>query len=134
MNIEKIVTAYLRDDNAVAALVERRIVAKTPDSLAEPWVRLTLLADPQDFRSQHDHLREFYLQLDCYAGATGGQPEALSLYEAVRAAILAIHTGDHTGATISAGRINGGARIPDTDLEPARERFVVTATVYAHPE
>lgn len=132
MNIEKLVAEYLRDDNAVAALVGRRIVGKTPDSLSEPWVRLTMLDDPQDPDSAHDHLREFYLQLDCYAGATGGQPEAYSLKEAVRVAIVAIDQADHEGATVTEGRVRGAARIPDDDIEPARERFIVTATVKAH--
>lgn len=98
------------------------MVGKTPESLTAPWVRVTELDSPQV--NQPDHLVEFMIQLDCYAGATGGQPEATNLARAVRAVL---------GTLPNAGvRMLGGPRGLDTDIEPARDRKIVVALVWLH--
>lgn len=128
---EKVTSYYLRQHPAVVAL-DARIVGKTPSSTAAPWVRVTQLDASQDDTSQFDHLVEFYLQLDCYAGATGGQPEASLLARTVRAAVIDM-PGEHDDCIVTRARISGAARVPDQALEPARERVIVTAIVTAHP-
>lgn len=126
-DIEKIVAGYLRD----APELGSRVVGKTPSDLTDSWVRLTVINAPQDARSQADHLITFNLQLDCYAGSSGGQPEASLLARTVRELLIAI-PGTYEETVVSGARITSMARIPDTGLEPARERFILTATVWAH--
>lgn len=127
-DIEKVVAKYLR----AAAGFNSRVVGKTPDSITDSWVRLTVLDGGQDPGSSADRNVAFLIQLDCYAGASGGQPEASTLARTVRSLIATIDTASHADAIVSGARITGYARIPDTGLEPARERFVLTATVWAH--
>lgn len=127
---EKIVSDHLRDHADVSAL-GARVVGKTPKSVTDPWVRVTQLDAGQTANDRADHLVEGYLQLDCYAGADGGQPEANLLVRTVRGALQEL-PGIYDEAVVSSCRINGAARIPDTDFEPARERFVLTASVHAH--
>lgn len=131
-DIEAIVTAYLAADPGVSTITED-ILDTTPDSTASPWVRITQL-DASPFPGDvADHAIEGYLQFDCYAGSGDeGHAEAAALYRAVRAALRDIHLASHTGAVVNGARIRGAARIPDIDLEPARERFVLTASVYHH--
>lgn len=126
---EKIISGYLRTHADMQAL-EARVVGKTPQSTELPWVRVTQLDDRSSHRS--DHLHEFYLQFDCYAGADGGQPEASQLGRTVRELILAAHEAS-LDAVVTGSEIRSHARIPDPDLdEPARERFVITALVWMH--
>lgn len=122
---EKLVAGYLRDDGL-------RVVGKTPDSTATAWVRLTQL-DARDLSEPKDHLVSYLLQLDCYAGKTGGQPEANTLGLAVRAALRDLPEAVLDDAVVAEARIVGHARIPDTEFTPARERVVVTVDVRAHP-
>ena len=127
-DIEKVVAKYLRDE----AAFDSRVVGKTPDSIADSWVRLTVLDGAQEQTSVADRNVAYLIQLDCYAGASGGQPEASTLARTVRSLIVTIADADHADAIVTGARITTFARIPDTGLEPARERFVITATVWAH--
>jgi hypothetical protein len=126
---EKLVSDHLRSYPGVEDL-EARVRGTTPDTLDEPWVRVTMLDASQT--DVPDHLVGFYFQFDCYAGKEGGQPEASLLARTVREALTNLE-GTFTDGTVSGVRINGQARIPDPDAdEPARERVILTATVYAH--
>lgn len=128
---EKLVSDFLRDHPDLAEL-GARVVSKTPPDRATPWVRVTQLDAGQATRDPSDHLVEFFLQLDCYAGADGGKPQASLLTRTARAALQTIAQASHADAVVTGCRISGAARVPDTDFEPARERFVLTATVWAH--
>lgn len=125
---EAVLTAYLKpivDD--LGATVRGR----TPGSTVAPWVRLTLLdAPPTDPISDH-HIAAL-IQLDCYAGRDGAQAEAELLARTVRASLRDIAHAEHAGAVVTGSRISGFGRVPDTALEPARERVIVTATVWMH--
>jgi hypothetical protein len=124
VNIEKTVANYLRDDSAVADLVGRRVVSEQPDDTDSPWVLLTQLDGPQAASDPADHLREAYLQLDCYAGLEGGQPEAVAIADAVRKAIIRIDKAEHD-VVVTAGRINGDSRVPDEAFKPWRQRTIL---------
>lgn len=126
---EKVVGRYLRSHASLVAL-GTRVVGKTPDSTSASWIRCTLLDMRRISRAQH--LFSYMLQLDCYAGATGGQPEANSLALTVQA-VLAEMEGAIDGTTVGAAPgLLGFARIPDTDFEPARERVTMTVEVFLH--
>jgi hypothetical protein len=127
---EKILTAHLA---AELADLGARVVGRTPGSTEEPWVRLTQLDAKTVDGSRSDHLIEFYLQADCYAGLDGGQSEASTVARRARDAFVAAPAATHTGATVTGAEINSGpARMPDTDFEPARERYTLTATIWAY--
>lgn len=132
---EKIVGTFLRGHEDVVAL-GTRIVGETPSSVEDSWVRLTQLDAPSDPRSSVDHLVAFYFQIDCYAshvGISGSQQREVALLAStVRAVLMAMPSAAHSGAVVSRVRINGDSRQPDTQLEDARERRIITATVYMH--
>lgn len=123
-DIEKVVSNHIRN------LVDVRVVGKTPKDTEDAWVRVTQL-DARQLNTA-DHLIEFLLQLDVYAGKDGGQPEASLLTRNVRAALGDIHEASHQDAVVNGASIVGSARIPDQDFEPARERFALNVTVWAH--
>lgn len=133
-NIEATVGRYLRDHEAVQAIVGTRVGGKTPATTDKPWVSVILI-DPRNAgaSSQFEHLVEHMVQLDCYAGEQGGQAEASLLARTVRAAMVAIPDVDHDNVVVSVVTFSGMPRVPDTNFKPTRERYALTAHVYAHP-
>lgn len=127
IDIERIVSDHLRTDDDVQA----RVVGSPPSDHSTSWVQVVQLNASQAPNDPADHLIPFYLQFSCYAGAEGGQPEANRLGWAVRKSLLRLN-GSQNDATVTAVRINGDSRIPDTTFEQARERRILTATVWAH--
>jgi hypothetical protein len=125
---EKIIADHLRD------AVDTRVVGRTPSSTDDAWIRLTQLDARAVGGSRADHLIEFLIQLDCYAGKTGGQPEANLLARTTREALVEMPELPHEDAVVAGVDIRGHARIPDLELDdPARERFILTAVVWMHP-
>lgn len=121
---ERLISDYLR------SLVSARVVGKTPSKTDTAWVKVTLL-NAQDEAEPVEWFIRFTLQLDCYAGNTGGQPEVNSLAASVRGALSGM-AGTHAGGVVSAVRFLGMARIPDVDFKPQRERVILTVAMYAH--
>jgi hypothetical protein len=128
---EAVVGNYLRADPGVEAIVGNR-VGTTLRGLSEPQVRITLFDPLSADGSRTDHLIENFLQFDCYAGSNNSSIEASLLVRTVRA-VLRDMPGVRDGATVSKVEFTGGGHIPDTDIEPARERYVLEATVWIHP-
>lgn len=126
--IEKIVSDHLRSHADVQTL-GARVVGKTPENTDTPWVRVTQLGGRDE--DVPGHFVSYLVQLDCYAGKSGGQPEANLLQRTVRAALTEIG-GVHGDAVVSGAMVVNAARIPDEDFEEARERFALTANVWAH--
>lgn len=127
-DIERITTDYLRAHADIVAL-STRIRVTTPDDKTTSWVRVTKLSSPQV--NYPDHLVQFMCQLDCYAGATGGVPEVNTLERTVRA-VLGTLPDASSSAVVTKVDFIGGMRDVDRDLEPARDRVVLTALIYAH--
>lgn len=128
----KICADFLRAHDAVAAITGR-VVTRTPDETDEPWVRVTRLDAANEVGSRPEHLIDFMIQLDCYAGGEhgtdGGLPEAELLARTVRAALFDDLPGN---AGVTAVRIVGDTQLPDTAFEPARDRIALTALVWMH--
>lgn len=130
-NAEKIIAA------AVRAATDTRVVGKTPSNTDDSWVRLVQIDAREVDGARHDHLVEVLVQLDCYAGTEGGQPEATALGRAVRAALKDLPNNAHEGATITGSAIRRHQRLPDAQLQDAvtggsRERVILTAVVWMH--
>lgn len=130
---EAIVYAYLKDHPAIVGL-GARVVDQTPvDTSSNPWVLVTQLDDQAVAGHRSEHLFEFLLQMDCYASVEGDHPEASLLNRTVRAALAALPEADHDNAVVTGVELGGATRIPDTEFEPARERFSRDVTIWIHP-
>lgn len=130
---DKLLGKFLRDHAQITALIGRRVVVDTPKDTSDPWIRYTLLDAPNATRAQFEHLIAFLMQLDCYAGATGGQPEAKSIAITARELITGELIGSHPDGVVTGSRILGHIRLPDQDFEPPRERVILTVEFWAHP-
>jgi hypothetical protein len=132
---ELIVGTFLRDHPAIEAL-NARVAGSVPSNTSRPWVRIHQLDDPAVDETS-DHLIEYMLQLDCYAGsaamdAHSGQAEASALSRTVRAVLKEMQGQTIDGAVVSGIRFVSNPRIPDEAFEPARERFARTVIVWMH--
>jgi hypothetical protein len=125
-NAERIVSDFLRERLSV------RVVGQPPGNTTTSWVRVTQLSAVADGDDPTGHLVDHYLQLDCYAGREGGQPEAMTLGMQVRDALWEITEADPDDAVVTAGRADGPFHNPDDSFEPARERGIVTAHAWMH--
>lgn len=123
-DIEKIVSKYLR------SVSDLRVVAHPPEDKTIPWVMVTMYDAPS--RSSGDHVIDFHVQLDCYAGGSGGLPEATAIMREARAKLSDIDKATHEDAVINSVRVYGSQRVMDTKLDPARDRYVVDATIVGH--
>ena len=128
---EQIVGDYLRGHANIIALGSR-IAGTTPTSTDRPWVRVTQLDAANEPGSRVEHLIGYPIQLDCYAGRDGGQEEASILVRTVRALLHAMPDHPHDEAVVTQVAIISCPRIPDQDLEPARERYALSALVRMH--
>lgn len=133
LNAEPLVGDYLKGVPAIAEL-GARVVSKTPGTTDKPWVRITLI-DPSNETGNRrvEHLVAYYLQLDCYAGISGGREEGFGLASAVRAALVDL-PGEQPfeEAVVTDVAPLSMPRIPDTELG-GRERFVLDVIVSMHP-
>lgn len=132
---EKIVGAFLREHADVVAL-DANVAGRTPSSITKPWIRVTQL-DAADAPSGHDHLVDYLLQLDCYAGQEAmkdhtGQAAASTLARTARAALKELEATSVEDVVVSEVQFTSMARIPDTDFEPAHERFILDTRVRLH--
>lgn len=132
VDIEKLVSAYLRAHDDVIAL-GTRVRATNPGEqtggTAAPWVRVRMLDSRLVTRA--NWLKSYMVQLDVYAGDTGGQPQANAHALAIEDVLYAM-PGEHADGVVTKAT-TALAHIPDGDFEPARERVVITCEVYAHP-
>jgi len=131
-DVEAVVGAYLRQYPAVKTL-GAKVTGETPTDKSKPWVCVTQLDDPAVEDHHSDYLIGWMGQFDCYAGATGGQGEASLLTRTVRRALKEMPAVPLEGLVVSRARFLSCPRIPDTDLEPARQRFALTAELRVHP-
>jgi hypothetical protein len=123
VDAEKLVSFYLRDEGF-------RVVGSPPADRSSAWVRLQQIADTDLSRPQY--LVQAQLQLDCYAGAAGGQPEAIGLALSVREALERLE-GEGPHGVVTATQFRGQNRLPDPTFEPPRERVILQVLVTSHP-
>lgn len=130
---EAVVSTYLRAHPDVEAL-GARVAGRTPSSISRPWVRLTQLDATNDPTVRPEHIINFMFQLDCYAGSDHdtAQAEASLLGRTVRDVLDRMPEEYQGPETISKVRFVSMPRTPDVGLEPARERVILTATVWMH--
>ena len=129
--MRKTVSDYLREHPDVAEITNR-VVSNPPSGRSTPWIRVRRLDAPNATNAQVEHLVAFLMQFDCYAGAENGAPEADRLGRTVRAALVDM-PGTHGDAVVTGTSIVGDIDLPDADgFEPARDRVILTARIWAH--
>jgi hypothetical protein len=132
-----LVGKWLREHEAIIAL-DANVAGKLPDAITKPWIRVTLLDNLNAGASRIDHLLDGMLQLDCYAGivstrAGEGQGEASTLARTAWAVLAAMQGTVADGVVVTdVQRVSGPTHDTDTDLEPARERYLLTVSVMVH--
>lgn len=135
-NIEAIVGTILRTHPDIVAL-GANVAGRTPATTTGPWIRVTLMAATDSTVSQLERFVQHIVQLECFAGKTStddfvGQAEAWHLKSATRAALKGIEGTTSGGAVFSEVTFPGDSRVPDTTMEPARERYILLAAFRAH--
>lgn len=136
-DVEKLLGDYLRDHPTIVAL-GARVAGTVPSNTRSPWVKVTQIDGTPSPGHRGDHLIDYLVQFDCYAGATAteshnGQAEASTLARTVRAALNGLDSGAVLDtAAVSGVTFTSMSRLPDTAFEPVRERYVLDAQVWAH--
>lgn len=134
---EALIGSWLREHGDITAL-NARVAGRTPDKTTLPWIRVTQLDATPIARSRLEHVIDYMIQLDCYAGSEAmsdyvGQAEASLLARTARAALKALEGTTQDDVVIAGVRFTTHLRAPDTDMEPARERYIITANLLMHP-
>lgn len=137
LDAEELVGRWLRE-HADILILDARVAGGTPNSTTRPWIRVTQLDASPVQRARFEHYMDYMLQLDCYAGGSAtrdfmGQREASLLARTARAILKDIEGSVTVDAVIARVRFTTHMRAPDTDMEPARERYVVTAHLLMRP-
>ena len=128
-----VLVSALKADAGVLAVTDR-VGTRTPPELSRAFARLTLLDERASGPALHNV--DALVQIDCYGSSseTSSQAEASELARAVRAALFDLPSPTPVeGAIVSSVQNVGIARIPDSTIDPPRERYLVTASVYLHP-
>lgn len=126
IDAERLAVAWLAADPDVGA----RVSTLHPSSLEEPWVLVRLIDDRPDPSTSALAVGTAYLQVDCYAGTGGSQATARDLARAARARLHAMDGAHDQGVVYAVTGLSIRPQ-PDTDMNPAGERFIVEAQVYA---
>lgn len=134
---EALIGGWLREHDDIIAL-NARVAGRTPNTTSLPWIRVTQLDAPPITRSRLEHVIDYMVQLDCYAGSEAmndhvGQREASLLARTARAVLKALEGTTADDVVIAGVRFTTHLRAPDTDMEPARERYILTAQILMHP-
>lgn len=128
---EAIVTTQLAEDEVVSSITSE-VVGTTPDEIAGPWVRVTLMDDYATDGRAVDHLTHATLQIDCFAGTAGSQEAASDLSMAVVSALRALPDSEAYEGVVTAVETRR-RRMDDLDFTPPMTRYIVTADVWSHP-
>jgi hypothetical protein len=127
--MEKVLRTYLNTQGLGV-----KVAGENPKDTEQAWVKITQLDDRAVGVPDADYFHNHHVQLDCYASVNGtaGQDEARELYLATRAALVAMKDVDLDDAVVTAVRFGACPRVPDEAFNPARQRYVIDAHIYAH--
>lgn len=132
-NVEAIVSRFLREHDAINDLVGQRVAGSTPRETPEGWIRITQIAGSQ--LSKALYFGAVHLQVECYGSndRNEAQSEASLLARTALGVLETMPAETVAGAVVTAVRFGDVMRIPDTELEKPRERYIFDTWVWAHP-
>lgn len=129
VDAERLLSAWLRDQDEITALVADRVYTAIPASPTWPLVRLTRIGGAPVF-SRPLHLDRALIQFDVFGGP---KVIAWEIAETCRAALSDL-PNEPTGLGVITGiQFLSFLYVPDTTYTPARPRYVFDAAVYTHP-
>lgn len=128
-DVEQLLSAFLRDQDEITAIVGQRVYTELPATKVYPLVRLTRFGGSPVF-DRPLYLDRAQLQIDCYGG-----PKRLAneLAETCRAVMAARLPGVYDEAAVTAVGFGALTYLADDTFEPAKPRFLSTISVTLHP-
>lgn len=132
-DFEKVVGTYLRDHPEISAL-DARIASAIPTNFTRPWIKLNQLDASNVTNAQPEHVIEYYLQFDCYAGSgdANAREAASAIARTVRSVLKQAEGDMIDNVVVTQVTFTSHTRLPDTAFDPARERYVLDALLRCH--
>lgn len=129
---ERLLSAFLRDQAEVAALVAARVYTVLPEAKEWPLVRLQRVGGISEGTPDDDALLRDVptLQVDAYGGA---KAMAWQVADTVRAVVAERAKGAHPTGWVERAVLGTARYMPDPTFEPARPRVVFDVTLYLRP-
>lgn len=132
VNIEALVSAFLREQPEIIDLVADRVYTAVPNPQPGrnfyPCIRVTLLID--DPAAGPLWSVAYDVQVEAFGGR---KDEAHRIAATARALISARLTGTHPEGIVNGVTNRGGFDLPDETFTPAKPRWLFTSTIHARP-
>lgn len=130
VDAERLVSAHLRADPTVTALVGDRVYTDLPARAVFPLVRLTLIGGAPVY-SEPLFFDEAYLQIDCYGGP---KVQARLIADTVRHLLAgSAFRGVHPLGVVTSVRFGDLRYLPDDAFEPPKPRYIAEASIFTRP-
>lgn len=130
VDIERLTSAWLRDQDDLTDLVDGRVYTILPHDKAWPLVRLTLI-DETARRSWPDSLyfTDSLIQFDVWADTKA----VARLVADTTRALLTHLKGSHELGVVTGVRFVRYGYLPDIEFEPAKPRYQFDVHIFTHP-
>jgi hypothetical protein len=130
VDVERLMSAWLRARPEVTAIVDDRVVTDTPNRAVFPFLRLTLIGGAPVW-DRPLWLDQAVIQIDAFGGP---KVQARALMDVTRAALVEDFLGLHAGVgVITSVRFGDLSYLPDDTWEPPKPRYASTVAVFTHP-
>lgn len=131
VDVEALVSQYLRSQSEVTAYVAQRVYTALPESKTFPLVRLTRVGGVPPM-SRPLHMDTAHLQVDVFGGS---KATALDTIDAVREELAKIvdEAAVQPLGVVCGVRFGPLAYLPDDTFEPAKPRYVLDVFVTVRP-
>ena len=130
VDVERIVSQFLRDNTAVTDLVGQRVYSELPKAVEWPAVRLNRVGGGPATRPARLDLAR--IQVDVWGGTKANA-------RTIAATVLAVIGEELPGvydegvSVITAARLGTLRYSPDTTFTPAKPRYISEVSIYSHP-
>lgn len=127
-NVEKLLSAFLRAQPSVIALVGDRVYTRLPEKTVFPAVQVHQFYT--QFLNRPLWLARYFVQVDAWAD---NKAQAWNVSATVMAALGDSLEGVHADGIVNAVSFDGWTDDPDEIYTPAKPRWRFTALVTGHP-
>lgn len=128
-NAEALVSAFLRAQPEIVALVGDRVYTAIPAETVYPLIRVTQYDDSK-ITSRVLWLVRFSIQIEAWGGSKG---QAFNACATAQAALDQRGSGAHAQGVVTGVQFGSMRDLPDTAFSPAKPRFLTTAYLFVHP-
>ena len=131
VDVEALVSQYLRAQSEVTAYVGQRVYTALPDDKTFPLVRITRIGGVPPM-SRPMYVDAAHLQIDVFGGS---KATTLDTIDAVREELAKIVDEDPVQplGVVCGVRFGPLAYLPDETFKPAKPRYVLDVTVTVRP-